>query len=124
MPNERRAWHCLPHYGFCFAPNFYREATIRFHGLLRWEYVVLFLFDPAPWTSGTMAFPALLRYVRSEWLGYLRGLTDGTHSFLGVPAYEFAVLHVAWLFMVDRAPVGRHLCLAPVSWPRRSISAM
>jgi len=28
----------------------------------------------------------------------MRGLTDETHDFLGVPAYQFVVLHVAWWF--------------------------
>src|SRR4029077_19156129 len=27
-----------------------------------------------------------------------RGLTDDTHDFLGVPAYQFVILHVAWWF--------------------------
>ncbi|MGC2627978.1 MAG: hypothetical protein WA269_14190, partial [Candidatus Udaeobacter sp.] len=43
-------------------------------------------------------FPHYFRYVRSEWLGHLRGLTDETHDFLGVPAYQFVILHVAWWF--------------------------
>jgi hypothetical protein len=28
----------------------------------------------------------------------MRGLTDDTHDFLGVPAYQFVVLHLAWWF--------------------------
>src|SRR4026207_1523533 len=28
----------------------------------------------------------------------MRGLTDETHDFLGVPAYQFVVLHLAWWF--------------------------
>ncbi|KAG0505507.1 MAG: Undecaprenyl phosphate-alpha-4-amino-4-deoxy-L-arabinose arabinosyl transferase [Candidatus Udaeobacter sp.] len=84
---------------FVLLSIFYREARIRFRGLLRWEYVVLFLLIVAPWHIWAQwHFPHYFRYVRSEWLGHLRGLTDETHDFLGVPAYQFVVLHVAWLF--------------------------
>jgi 4-amino-4-deoxy-L-arabinose transferase-like glycosyltransferase len=79
---------------------FYRTARIRFRALLRWEYVVIFLLIVAPWHIWAQwHFPHYFRYlVRSEWLGHLRGLTDETHDFLGVPAYQFVILHVAWWF--------------------------
>ena len=78
---------------------FYREARIRFRALLRWEYVLIFLLILAPWHIWAQwHFPHYFRYVRSEWLGHLRGLTDETHDFLGVPAYQFVILHVAWWF--------------------------
>jgi 4-amino-4-deoxy-L-arabinose transferase-like glycosyltransferase len=79
---------------------FYREAGIRFRALLRWEYVVIFLLIVAPWHIWAQwHFPHYFRYlIRSEWLGHLRGLTDETHDFLGVPAYQFVILHVAWWF--------------------------
>jgi len=78
---------------------FYREARIRFRGLLRWEYALIFLLIVAPWHIWAQwHFPHYFRYVRSEWLGHLRGLTDDTHDFLGVPAYQFVILHVAWWF--------------------------
>ena len=77
----------------------YREARIRFRGLLRWKYLVIFLLILAPWhVWAQWHFPHYFRYARSEWLGHMRGLTDETHDFLGVPAYQFVILHVAWWF--------------------------
>jgi 4-amino-4-deoxy-L-arabinose transferase-like glycosyltransferase len=85
---------------FVLLSIFYREARIRFRALLRWEYVVIFLLIVAPWHIWAQwHFPHYFRYlVRSEWLGHLRGLTDETHDFLGVPAYQFVILHLAWWF--------------------------
>jgi 4-amino-4-deoxy-L-arabinose transferase-like glycosyltransferase len=84
---------------FVLLSIFYREAKKRFGGLLRWEYVLIFLVILAPWHIWAQwHFPHYFRYVRSEWLGHMRGLTDETHDFLGVPAYQFVVLHVAWWF--------------------------
>ena len=85
---------------FVLLSIFYREARIRFRALLRWEYVLIFLLILAPWHIWAQwHFPHYFRYlVRSEWLGHLRGLTDETHDFLGVPAYQFVILHVAWWF--------------------------
>jgi len=79
---------------------FYREARIRFRGLLQWEYLAIFLMIVAPWHIWVQwHFPEYFRYqISSEWLGHLRGLTDETHDFLGMPAYQFVVLHFAWLF--------------------------
>ena len=79
---------------------FYREARIRFRGLLRWEYFAIFALIVAPWHIWVQwHFPGYFRYqISSEWLGHLRGLTDETHDFLGMPAYQFVVLHFAWLF--------------------------
>ncbi|MGC2626877.1 MAG: glycosyltransferase family 39 protein, partial [Candidatus Udaeobacter sp.] len=81
---------------FVMLSIFYREARIRFRALLRWEYVLIFLLILTPWHIWAQwHFPHYFRYVRSEWLGHLRGLTDETHDFLGVPAYQFVILHVA-----------------------------
>src|SRR6266481_4622196 len=82
---------------FVLLSIFYREARIRFRQLLRWEYVAIFLLIVAPWHIWAQwHFPHYFRYlVRSEWLGHLRGLTDETHDFLGVPAYQFVTLHLA-----------------------------
>jgi hypothetical protein len=54
----------------------------------------------APWHIWAQwHFPHYFHYlIRSEWLGHLRGITDETHDFLGVPAYQFVVLHLAWWF--------------------------
>jgi 4-amino-4-deoxy-L-arabinose transferase-like glycosyltransferase len=85
---------------FVLLSIFYREARIRFRALLRWEYAVIFLLILAPWhVWAQWHFPHYFRYlVRSEWLGHVRGLTDETHDFLGVPTYQFVILHLAWWF--------------------------
>jgi len=85
---------------FLILSIFYREAHMRFRGLLRWEYLAIFILIVAPWHIWVQwHFPGYFRYqISSEWLGHLRGLTDETHDFLGMPAYQFLVLHLAWLF--------------------------
>src|SRR5256886_6321491 len=79
---------------------FYREARMRFRGLLRWEYLAIFVLIVAPWHIWVQwHFPGDFHYpISSEWLGHLRGLTDETHDFLGMPAYQFLVMHLAWWF--------------------------
>ncbi|MBO0695508.1 MAG: glycosyltransferase family 39 protein [Verrucomicrobia bacterium] len=79
---------------------FYREARMRFRGLLRWKYLVIFALIVAPWHIwAEWHFPGYFRYqISSEWLGHLQGLTDETHDFLGMPAYQFLVMHFAWWF--------------------------
>jgi 4-amino-4-deoxy-L-arabinose transferase-like glycosyltransferase len=84
---------------FVLLSVFYREARMRFRALLRWEYAAIFLLIVAPWHIWAQwHFPHYFRYARSEWVGHMRGLTDETHDFLGVPAYQFVILHVAWWF--------------------------
>lgn len=85
---------------FLILSVFYREARIRFRGLLRWEYLGMFVLIVAPWHIWVeWHFPGYFHYlISSEWLGHLRGLTDDTHDFLGMPAYQFLVLHLAWWF--------------------------
>jgi 4-amino-4-deoxy-L-arabinose transferase-like glycosyltransferase len=85
---------------FILLSIFYREARTRFRALLRWEYVAIFLLIVGPWHIWAQwQFSHYFRFlVRSEWLGHLRGLTDETHDFLGVPAYQFVILHFAWWF--------------------------
>jgi len=67
---------------------------------LRWEYFAIFVLIVAPWHIWAQwHFPGYFRYqISSEWLGHLRGLTDETHDFLGVPAYQFVLMHLAWWF--------------------------
>jgi 4-amino-4-deoxy-L-arabinose transferase and related glycosyltransferases of PMT family len=79
---------------------FYREARMRFRALIRWEYLVIFVLIVAPWHMWVeWHFPGYFRYqISSEWLGHLRGLTDETHDFFGMPAYQFLVMHLAWWF--------------------------
>jgi 4-amino-4-deoxy-L-arabinose transferase-like glycosyltransferase len=85
---------------FILLAIFYHEARIRFRALVRWQYVAVFLLIFAPWHIWAQwHFPHYFHYlIRSEWLGHLRGLTDDTHDFMGVPAYQFVVLHLAWWF--------------------------
>jgi 4-amino-4-deoxy-L-arabinose transferase-like glycosyltransferase len=85
---------------FLILSIFYREARMRFRGLLRWEYLAIFILIVGPWHIWVQwHFPGYFRYqISSEWLGHLRGLTDETHDFLGMPAYQFLVMHLAWLF--------------------------
>jgi 4-amino-4-deoxy-L-arabinose transferase-like glycosyltransferase len=79
---------------------FYREARLRYRALLRWEYVAMFLLIVAPWHIwAERHFAGYFRYqMSSEWWGHLRGLTDETHDFKGMPAYQFLVMHLAWWF--------------------------
>ena len=85
---------------FLILSIFYREARLRFRALLRWEYLAIFVLIVAPWHIWAQwHFPGYFRYqISSEWLGHLRGLTDETHDFLGVPAYQFLLMHLAWWF--------------------------
>src|SRR5207247_815526 len=85
---------------FLILSAFYREARMRFRGLLRWEYLAIFILIVAPWHIWVQwHFPGYFHYqISSEWLGHLRGLTDETHDFLGMPAYQFLVMHLAWWF--------------------------
>src|SRR5438045_7670167 len=68
--------------------------------MLRWEYVLVFLLVLSPWHIWAQwHFPHYFRYlVRSECLWHLRRRTDATHAFLGAPADQFVILHVAWWF--------------------------
>ena len=85
---------------FLLLSIFYREARLRYRALLRWEYLAIFLLIVAPWHIwAELHFPGYFpRLLSSEWLGHLRGLSDETHDYLGVPAYQFVFMHLAWWF--------------------------
>jgi 4-amino-4-deoxy-L-arabinose transferase-like glycosyltransferase len=85
---------------FLLLSVFYREARMRFGALLRWEYLTLFILIVAPWhVWAEWHFPGYFRYLLShEWLGHLRGLSDATHDYVGMPAYQFLIMHLAWWF--------------------------
>ena len=85
---------------FLLLSVFYREARMRFGALLRWEYLALFVLIVAPWHIwAEWHFPGYFRYLIShEWLGHLRGLSDATHDYVGMPAYQFLIMHLAWWF--------------------------
>jgi 4-amino-4-deoxy-L-arabinose transferase-like glycosyltransferase len=78
----------------------YHEARMRFRALLRWEYLVVFVLIVAPWhVWAEWHFPGYFRYqISSEWIGHLRGLADETHDYLGMPVYQFVLMHLAWWF--------------------------
>jgi 4-amino-4-deoxy-L-arabinose transferase-like glycosyltransferase len=85
---------------FLLLSIFYREARVRFRGLLRWQYFAMFCLIVAPWHIwAEWHFPGYFSYlVGSEWIGHLRGLNDATHDFEGVPVYQFLAMHLAWWF--------------------------
>jgi 4-amino-4-deoxy-L-arabinose transferase-like glycosyltransferase len=85
---------------FLLLSIFYREARMRFRALLRWEYCAIFVLIVAPWHIWAQwHFPRYFHYlISSEWVGHLQGLTDETHDFLGMPSYQFLVMHLAWWF--------------------------
>ncbi len=85
---------------FLLLSTFYREARLRYRALLRWEYLAIFLLIVTPWHIwAELRFPGYFPYlVSSEWLGHLRGLSDEAHDYMGVPAYQFALMHLAWWF--------------------------
>jgi 4-amino-4-deoxy-L-arabinose transferase-like glycosyltransferase len=85
---------------FLLLSIFYREARLRYRALLRWEYAAIFLLIAAPWHIwAEWHFPGYFCHlVSSEWLGHLRGLSDEAHDYLGVPAYQFVLMHLAWWF--------------------------
>ena len=85
---------------FLLLSMFYREARLRYRTLLRWEYVAIFLLIVAPWHLwAEWHFSGYFRFLVSwEWWGHLRGLSDETHDYRGMPAYQFLVLHLAWWF--------------------------
>jgi len=85
---------------FLLLSIFYREARLRYRALLRWEYLAIFLLIVAPWHIwAELHFPDYFPHlISSEWLGHLRGLSDETHDYLGVPAYQFVLMHLAWWF--------------------------
>ena len=78
----------------------YREARIRFRALLRWDYLAIFCLILLPWHIwAEWRFPGYFRYLTSsEWIGHVRGLSDATHDFVGMPVYQFLIMHFAWWF--------------------------
>jgi 4-amino-4-deoxy-L-arabinose transferase-like glycosyltransferase len=77
---------------------FHREARLRFAGLLRWEYLSIFLVIVAPWHIwAELHFPGYFRHLAgSEWIGHIAGWSDALHDFDGTSRLEFLGMHVAW----------------------------
>jgi 4-amino-4-deoxy-L-arabinose transferase-like glycosyltransferase len=73
---------------------FYREARMRFRGLLHWSYLSIFLLLVAPWYIWAQRnFPELLnRLLRDDWMTRIFGNHDD------VPRLQFIGLHFAWWF--------------------------
>ena len=84
---------------------FYREARIRFRGLLRWRYLAIFLFVVLPWHIwAAWRFPGFVRQlVVVEWLGHISGDPASLDNEIGVPRLQFLALHFAWWFPVSLA---------------------
>jgi len=85
---------------FLLLSIFYREARLRYRALLRWEYLAIFLLIAAPWHIWTQwKFPGYFHYlIVREWEGHLWGLSDELRDYLGVPVYQFVLMHLAWWF--------------------------
>jgi 4-amino-4-deoxy-L-arabinose transferase-like glycosyltransferase len=85
---------------FLLLSVFYREARVRFRDLLSWDYLLIFVLIVTPWHLwAEWNFPGYFHYIiNSEWSGHLRGLSDATHDYVGMPAYQFLIMHLAWWF--------------------------
>src|SRR5881394_1326062 len=85
---------------FLLLSIFYREVRLRYRALLRWEYLAIFLLIAAPWHIWTQwKFPGYFHYlIVREWEGHLWGLSDDLRDYLGVPVYQFVLMHLAWWF--------------------------
>jgi Dolichyl-phosphate-mannose-protein mannosyltransferase len=79
---------------------FYREARIRFRGLLSWEGILIFLLIAAPWPIWLqLRMPDFITHVTvREWLVHLTGQADPSHSYDNVSRHVFLGLHLAWWF--------------------------
>ncbi len=79
---------------------FFREARLRFRGLLHWFYLSIFAAIVAPWHIwAEKHFHGYLLYqVRTEWAGHMAGWSDRAHDFGGAARFEFLGMHLAWLF--------------------------
>jgi len=106
---------------FLLLSIFYREARIRFHALLRWQYWTIFLLIVLPWCIwAEWQYPGFFRHlVDSEWLGHIRGDPASLDYEPGVPRLQFLILHLAWWFPVSLAVLpGAILAWRKVVRPR------
>jgi 4-amino-4-deoxy-L-arabinose transferase-like glycosyltransferase len=79
---------------------FYREARLRFRGLLSWDGILIFLLIAAPWPIWLeLQIPDFIaHFTFREWLIHLAGQTDASHSYDNVSRHVFLGLHLAWWF--------------------------
>src|ERR1700686_4850132 len=66
---------------------FFREARLRFRLLLHWSYLIPFLLLVAPWFI----------WAENQFPGFFLHLLRAS-SGRGLPAWQFAALHLAWWF--------------------------
>jgi 4-amino-4-deoxy-L-arabinose transferase-like glycosyltransferase len=78
----------------------FREARLRFRGLLHWQYLSIFALLVAPWHIwAEIRFPGYFRHqIGTEWIGHMAGWSDMLHDFNGATRLEFLGMHFAWLF--------------------------
>jgi 4-amino-4-deoxy-L-arabinose transferase-like glycosyltransferase len=84
---------------------FHREARLRFRGLLRWPYLLVFMAIVLPWHIwAEWRYPGFLRFLLGfEWIGHMRGDPASMYYEPGVPRLQFLLLHLAWWFPVSLA---------------------
>jgi 4-amino-4-deoxy-L-arabinose transferase-like glycosyltransferase len=90
---------------FLLVSVFYREARVRFRGMLRWPYWLVFLLIVLPWHLWEeWRFPGFLRHLfLGEWFGHLSGDPAILDNEPGVPRLQFLALHLAWWFPISLA---------------------
>jgi 4-amino-4-deoxy-L-arabinose transferase-like glycosyltransferase len=90
---------------FLLLALFYREASVRFRAMLRWQCIAVFLLIVTPWHICLEGrFPGFFQYLfHTEWLGHLRAFPTARGSEYGVPRWQFLVLHLVWWFPVSIA---------------------
>ncbi len=79
---------------------FYREARLRFRGLLSWEGILIFVLIAAPWPIWLqLRMPDFItHFTLREWWVHLGGQADPSHSYDNVSRHVFLGLHLAWWF--------------------------
>ena len=79
---------------------FYREARIRFRGLLSWEGILVYILIVAPWYVWLqIEHPGFIgRTISQEWFIHLSGQPDLGHTYDNVTRPLFLALHLAWWF--------------------------
>ena len=120
--------HRLSRCGFCFALDFLSRSEDTVSRAFALGICVDFSFDrrALAHTGRNDISRIIFDYlVRSNRSGPAPRLTDKSHDFLGVPAYQFVILHVAWWFPSSIALLpGVIFAWRRVTDRRKSISAM
>jgi 4-amino-4-deoxy-L-arabinose transferase-like glycosyltransferase len=79
---------------------FYREARLRFRGLLKWDGILVFLLITLPWHLWlTLRYPEFVgKFTAAEWVTHLAGKPDLGHTYDNVARPLFLAMHLAWWF--------------------------